>query len=550
MSTIDTQNGKRIRDPMRIRGTLLGAKSTALTMAVTGAKLSDGDTLGKDHLAWSMMPLADFSGGGIPLDGSQVLYGAAEQSEEAGKYGVRGHTGEGFTMKVTAAADVGALTVLLADGSASGTLAAGGETVAFEAGETVMVSCGKSVTLTFTPDSGSTGRVLVRSICAGVQMGLTEENITACTVTLRSDLSLDNPTWKESEIEYQVYWPSDIEELLSTLSDNTPLTYSAGYEGDMSPQRKFYLSEKISQADKIVTIKGVDASHRLEKDMAAELRTLYSATAASYVYDLLRDVVAGADFRPEFIDAGIPVVRWKRPAVKWEIREVECGSVVDEYDRAVNKLTITAPNTSIEEAEKKKLTKPKLPKRATKKQRAAYRKKLAEYNRKKKWLGYFEIASRKISKGKTYKTTFREAYTHVKVSDSALAKITEVNIMWVRYKALKSGTLTLYGHKITADEDPDQIKMTMARPGAAVEIKYEFNDKTFLDQGALRETAFGRSSHTGSFRWKGDPRMQPRDRFAFVRKDGTKQNCTIEGITLAHAGGGTYADITYREEDP
>jgi hypothetical protein len=604
MSTIDTQNGKRIRDPMRIRGTLLGAKSTALTMAVTGAKLSDGDTLGKDHLAWSMMPLADFSGGGIPLDGSRVLYGAAEQSEEAGKYGVRGHTEEGFTMKVTAAADVGALTVLLADGSASGTLAAGGETVAFEAGETVMVSCGKSVTLTFTPDSGSTGRILVRSICAGVQMALTEENITACTVTLRSDLSLDNPTWKESEIEYQVYWPSDIEELLSTLSDNTPLTYSAGYEGDMSPQRKFYLSEKIAQADKIVTIKGVDASHRLEKDMAAELRTLYSATAASYVYDLLRDVVAGAgisarrealpkavtktgtrsllylekqprrdvvpflmnllrgsastnlgksagaDFRPEFIDAGIPVVRWKRPAVKWEIREVECGSVVDEYDRAVNKLTITAPNTSIEEAEKKKLTKPKLPKRATKKQRAAYRKKLAEYNRKKKWNGYFEIASRKISKGKTYKTTFREAYTHVKVSDSALAKITEVNIMWVRYKALKSGTLTLYGHKITADEDPDQIKMTMARPGAAVEIKYEFNDKTFLDQGALRETAFGRSSHTGSFRWKGDPRMQPRDRFTFVRKDGTKQNCTIEGITLAHAGGGTYADITYREEDP
>lgn len=157
-----------------------------------------------------------------------------------------------------------------------------------------MVSCGKSVTLTFTPDSGSTGRILVRSICAGVQMALTEENITACTVTLRSDLSLDNPTWKESEIEYQVYWPSDIEELLSTLSDNTPLTYSAGYEGDMSPQRKFYLSEKITQADKIVTIKGVDASHQLEKDMAAELRTLYSATAASYVYDLLRDVVAGA----------------------------------------------------------------------------------------------------------------------------------------------------------------------------------------------------------------------------------------------------------------
>lgn len=603
MSTIDTQNGKRIRNPMRIRGTLAGAKSTALTMTASGAKLADTDALGKDHLTWGMMRLADFNGG-IPLDGSCILYGAVEQSADDGKYGVRGSTGAGFTIEVTASENVGALTILLAVDSDSGTLTASGESVAFAPGDTVMVSCDKSVTLAFTPDSGSTGRIMVQSICAGVQISLTEENITSCVVTLRSDLSLDNPTWQESEIEYNVYWPNDIAEVLSTLSDNTPLTYSAGYAGDMSPQRKFYLAEKVTQADNIITIKGVDASHLLEKDMAAELRTLYSTTAASYVYDLFRDVIAGAGisakregmpkataktgtksllyleqqprrevvafcmnllrgstatalgesagagFYPEFVDAGIPVVRWKRPAVKWEIREVECGSVVDEYDRAVNKLTLTAPNTSIEEAEKKKLTKPKLPKRATKKQRATYQKKLAEYNRKKKWLGYFEIASRKISKGKTYKTTFREAYTHVKVSDSALAKITDVNIMWVRYKALKSGTLTLYGHKITADEDPGQIKMTRARPGTAVEIKYEFNDKTFLDQGALRETAFGRSSHTGSFRWKGDPRMQPRDRFTFVRKDGTEQACAIEGITLAHAGGGTYADITYREEDP
>ena len=84
MSTIDTQNGKRIRDPMRIRGTLLGAKSTALTMAVTGAKLSDGDTLGKDHLAWSMMPLADFSGGGIPWTGAGSCTGPRSSRRRPG----------------------------------------------------------------------------------------------------------------------------------------------------------------------------------------------------------------------------------------------------------------------------------------------------------------------------------------------------------------------------------------------------------------------------------------------------------------------------------
>lgn len=602
MSIIDTQNARQIRDPMRIRGTLAGAKSTALTMTASGAKLADTDALGKDHLTWGMMRLADFNGG-IPLDGSCILYGAVEQSADDGKYGVRGNTGAGFTIKVTASENVGALTILLAVDSDSGTLTASGESVAFAPGDTVMVSCARSVTLTFTPDSGSTGRIMVQSICAGVQISLTEENITSCVVTLRSDLSLDNPTWQESEIVYNVYWPNDIAEALSTLSDNTPLTYSAGYAGDMSPQRKFYLAEKVTQADNIITIKGVDASHLLEKDMAAELRTLYSTTAASYVYDLFRDVIAGAGisakrealpkataktgtksllyleqqprrevvafcmnllrgststalgksagagFYPEFVDAGIPVVRWKRVGVQWEISEEDCGEVVDEYERSVNKLTITSPNTEIEEAELKKLTRPKKPAHPTAKQLKSYKEKLAKYNLEKKWNGYFSILSKKVKKGKTYKLKFKEAYVHVKVSDSALAKLTETNIMWVKVKALKDGTLTLYGHKLTTEEDPDAITMTKARPGFAVEISYQFNDRAFLPQDALRETAFGRNKHTGSFRWKGDPRMQPRDRFTYHRKDGTDQTCTMESITLTHEGGGTWAEITFREDD-
>lgn len=114
-------------------------------------------------------------------------------------------------MKITAAADVGALTVLLADGSASGTLAAGGETVAFEAGGYRHGLLREERYPDLHAGQRQHGPGYGPSICAGVQMALTEENITACTVTLRSDLSLDNPTWKESEIEYQVYWPSDIE---------------------------------------------------------------------------------------------------------------------------------------------------------------------------------------------------------------------------------------------------------------------------------------------------------------------------------------------------
>lgn len=56
-----------------------------------------------------------------------------------------------------------------------------------------------------------------------------------------------------------------------------------------------------------------------------------------------------------------------------------------------------------------------------------------------------------------------------------------------------------------------------------------------------------RSNITGSFKWKGDPRMQPRDIVNFVRLDNTTEVITLENITLIHEGGGMTAEITYRK---
>jgi len=60
------------------------------------------------------------------------------------------------------------------------------------------------------------------------------------------------------------------------------------------------------------------------------------------------------------------------------------------------------------------------------------------------------------------------------------------------------------------------------------------------------ESVFNKSVKTGSFRWKGDPRMQPRDVVTFVRLDGSLEAITLENITITHEAGGTVADITYR----
>jgi len=70
---------------------------------------------------------------------------------------------------------------------------------------------------------------------------------------------------------------------------------------------------------------------------------------------------------------------------------------------------------------------------------------------------------------------------------------------------------------------------------------------TLIYPSRMLSVGMYRSPVTGSFTWKGDPRMQPRDVVNFHRLDGTVEKITIETITLKHEGGGTTAEITYRK---
>lgn len=58
---------------------------------------------------------------------------------------------------------------------------------------------------------------------------------------------------------------------------------------------------------------------------------------------------------------------------------------------------------------------------------------------------------------------------------------------------------------------------------------------------------FEREPVSGSFTFKGDPRLQPHDAFTFSRLDGTTKNCTIETLEIHYEKGGTTETITYRE---
>lgn len=94
---------------------------------------------------------------------------------------------------------------------------------------------------------------------------INNDNLISCTVSLRSDLSIIEPTLPESEINIEAYFDEDISDVLASIPDETPVTYQAGYPGDMSPVRNFYLAEQITWRDNVMSIHAVDAVHKLDK---------------------------------------------------------------------------------------------------------------------------------------------------------------------------------------------------------------------------------------------------------------------------------------------
>ena len=117
-----------------------------------------------------------------------------------------------------------------------------------------------------------------------------------------------------------------------------------------------------------------------------------------------------------------------------------------------------------------------------------------------------------------------------------------------KVKKVNKGTVKVYGYQVT----PTRLAKTQTkkRPGVTEETQVLVYGQlkaadalVFPNYGCILSA----SNLTGSFAFKGDPRMQPRDVFTFHRLDGTSELCTIESMTLKHQGGGTSADITYRK---
>ena len=262
MSAIDVQNAKQIRDPMDVLITLSLGTDIAMTYSgYSSAKVADGVL---NQSSWPMRGLADLQGNGFPLDGSRVLYNPnTSPSQTNGKLGVRGNVGQPVSVTATGNDTIAALAISVT-GAASVTL--NGETTEITGNRVTLQLLNTTAALTFQPSSEDR-RVEIITALPEADFVVNNDNLIKATVSLRSDLSIIDPTLPESELNVEVYQDLDISEAVASIPEDTPITYQAGYPGDLSPVRKFYISGQVTWKDNVLSIHAVDAVHFLDAEV-------------------------------------------------------------------------------------------------------------------------------------------------------------------------------------------------------------------------------------------------------------------------------------------
>lgn len=502
-------------------------------------------------------------------------------------------------------------------------------------------------------------------------------NLLSCELQLRSDLKPIDPTLPESEIIIRAYWPEDISEELITIADDTIITYQAGYEGDLSPVRTFYLAEQIQWEANVLTVHGVDAVHFLDANLGysiflptiqdtlvtisgqtSEYRSngiyanigysknalphLYAAfvhvvkscissatvqqmstdywtsTSSSPTYNQSsliegtpRDIIANMmnlvrvdiprassgnyNTYLTYIDAGIPKIDYRKPSSKWDVYETDCGDIKRNVNRNITTISTDKITATFSPHSDYGMVNPTTTShKPNNTQEVGNAELILNVGASINLNTYTSFAAIKVMSGETYSDIWNYVNTTNNIQTrsqrivsneiisfssydknggvkcfkgntfmgwTASTNYTIQNIWnraasggYIEGNNIASATFPIFGSAITLTSTPT----TYTKSGSGITVtpsKTKWNGEFIADANGQRnilpdmgfQQLLNRSNETGSFTWKGDPRMQPRDVFTWHFLDGTTELRTIETINLKHEGGGTVATITYRK---
>lgn len=113
---------------------------------------------------------------------------------------------------------------------------------------------------------------IVLTLADATTMTFTEEDILRCVLSLRSDLSIENPTLPESEIEVEIYSETFTSDMAANLPDETSITYRCTYSTNGSPvwgALRYFYTDNVEWNDNILKIHARDQVHKLDEELPA-----------------------------------------------------------------------------------------------------------------------------------------------------------------------------------------------------------------------------------------------------------------------------------------
>lgn len=450
---------------------------------------------------------------------------------------------------------------------------------AIPAQKSIILRQGETVTYErWTPNT----RVIFDRIVPGIAMQFTNAELVSCNVDLRAvETAVDNPTLQASELEITAYFPNDYSDILSELMEDAPMWYTAGYFGDMSPIRKFYLAEPIELENNLIRLYGQDATKYLDAEYSGSITGALSSwhplglvdtvltergglvpfadrvstmlTNAGIAHDYENNATAAEYSRGEGqLLANMPKRDIISQAVNLLNFEVDFNGemfpVRFEYvDAGIPKLTINGTKVPYEiptEVDLKRVTESRI-KSVTGNTYSVSVAKSAE------------IATEEVS-GAIIKD-LSEPYWSVTAAAGTIKSLGAY-----RYKLTGSGSIKVSGRAVrlfdnmssigsSADYTPyklpryteyDGITVTLDDINGLHSILGDATSGSSPGHNCMEEIAeqlVARSNVTYEFTWRGDPRIQPRD---WVVVNGI--DMTIETISLDHEEGGLTSTITAR----
>lgn len=522
--------------------------------------------------AMSMRKIADLQDGGFPLDGSHEWYTDKSPSDENGKLGLRSVAGYSVSVTITASSRLDSVTV-----SSTGVeyIEKGGTQYPSSGLDVIPINA-NTATLTFYPNDPN-GRAFIKYIIPGAIFNITNENLINCNVALRSSLTADNPSWEESDIEVQFYYPYDISETLAYIQDDWPLTYEAGYSDEMSMLRKFYLSEPGKQEGNIVTLHAVDASSLMDERTLSE-RFIVNNNRNATVKELAQfmiDWIEGAgiqlarvsnngsnvassanvailpeqstrdavmmftnltatlpeEYRLSFVDAGVPTVQVGEEFTNvWEIDEEDIAELVIETPRHVNRVVNTNEDHKFDE-----MNKP---------------------------FSKTNVEAVEIQKEQTFERSFDTLVYSAYLTGFIKASPFGVETDWPVACAIIRLTPSSGYWRVNSPQNIVRAQLTTlplltsggvnqytdgtGLPGVPIEMDPPIYGEIKIGNVSIfsPKNLLNRPNKTITFQFKGDPRMQPRDFLQVNRLDGSRFRTRIASIETTHEGGGTMATVT------